>query len=85
MGFDLYGMNPVVNKKYPPRFNEIMKEYGTKDGEEGWLDWSKDIPEDVKEEYFELNNSSKKIIQVTILGIMYGIGDHCGVLYHIIV
>ena len=36
MGFDLYGMNPVVNKKYPPRFNEIMKEYGTKDGEEGW-------------------------------------------------
>ena len=56
MGFDLYGMNPVVNKKYPPRFNEIMKEYGTKDGEEGWLDWSKDIPEDVKEEYFELKN-----------------------------
>ena len=51
MGFDLYGINPTVNKEYPPRYDEIMKEYGTGDG---WIDWSKDVPEDVKEEYFEL-------------------------------
>ena len=51
MGFDLYGMNPTINKKYPPRYNEIMKEYGTDDG---WIDWSKNIPEDIKNEYFDL-------------------------------
>jgi len=53
MGFDLYGLNPQVNKEYPPRYNEIMKKYGTSDG---WIDWKKDIPEDVKNEYFELKD-----------------------------
>ena len=32
MGFDLYGQNPTVNKEYSPRYNEIMKKYGTGDG-----------------------------------------------------
>ena len=50
MGFDLYGINPTVNKEYPPRYNQIMKEYG----KDGWIDWTKNVPEDVKEEYFEL-------------------------------
>ena len=27
MGFDLYGMSPQINKKYPPRYEEILKEY----------------------------------------------------------
>ena len=53
MGFDLYGMSPQINKKYPPRYEEILKEYGNKDG---WLDWGKKIPEDVKKEYFELKD-----------------------------
>lgn len=53
MGFDIYGVNPQVNKKYPPRFNEIMKEYGTGNG---WIDWNKDVPEEVKNEYFELKD-----------------------------
>ena len=52
MGFDLYGINPTVNKEYPPRYNQIMKEYG----KDGWIDWTKNVPEDVKEEYFELKN-----------------------------
>ena len=51
MGFDLYGQNPTVNKEYSPRYNEIMKKYGTGDG---WLDWQKEIPEDIKKEYFDL-------------------------------
>ena len=50
MGFDLYGINPTVNKEYPPRYNQIMKEYG----KDGWIAWTKNVPEDVKEEYFEL-------------------------------
>ena len=54
MGYDIYGMNPKVNKVYPDRYNEIMNKYGDKDG---WLDWSKEIPEDVKEEYFELKDN----------------------------
>ena len=54
MGFDLYGLNPQINKEHPPRYNEIMKEYGSKDG---WLDWSKDIPDVVKDEYFELKDN----------------------------
>ena len=53
MGFDLYGLNPKINQDYTQRYNEIMKEYGTGDG---WIDWQKDIPEDVKEEYFELKS-----------------------------
>ena len=53
MGFDLYGMSPTVNKEYPTRYNEIMKEYGSDDG---WIDWSKNIPDDVKKEYFKLKD-----------------------------
>ena len=53
MGFDLYGLNPTVNKKYPPRYNEIMEEYG----KDGMLNWKKDIPEDIKDEYFELKDN----------------------------
>jgi len=53
MGFDLYGLNPTVNKKYPSRYNEIMEEYGT---DSGFIDWKKDIPEDIKNEYFELKD-----------------------------
>ena len=28
MGFDLYGINPKIEKDYPPRYNEILEEYG---------------------------------------------------------
>ena len=52
MGFDLYGVNPTINKEYPPRYKEIMEKYG----KGGFLDWKKDIPEDVKSEYFELKD-----------------------------
>ncbi len=52
MGFDLYGKNPIVNKVYPSRYDEILKQYG----KDGWLDWSKDIPQDVKDEYYELKD-----------------------------
>ena len=30
MGFDLYGVKPQANKKYPPRYDEITM-YGTGD------------------------------------------------------
>ena len=53
MGYDVYGISPKINKVYPKRYNEIMKEYG--DGE-GWLKWGEDIPEEVKDEYFELKD-----------------------------
>ena len=52
MGFDLYGLNPTINKVYPPRFNEIIKEYG----KDGMLNWKKDIPDDIRNEYFELKD-----------------------------
>ena len=52
MGFDLYGMNPTINKKYPPKYNKILKKYGT----DGMINWQKDIPEKVKDEYFELKD-----------------------------
>tara|TARA_B100000470_G_scaffold129336_1_gene100065 strand:+ start:2673 stop:3308 length:636 start_codon:yes stop_codon:yes gene_type:complete len=52
MGFDLTGLNPTVNKVYPQRYNDIMSKYG----KDGWLDWQKDIPEDIKDEYFELKD-----------------------------
>ena len=52
MGFDLTGLNPTVNKVYPQRYNDIMDKYG----KDGWLDWQKDIPEDIKDEYFELKD-----------------------------
>ena len=50
MGFDLYGLKPKINKEHPDRYTEIMNEYG----KDGYLDWSKDIPEVTKKEYFEL-------------------------------
>ena len=53
MGYDVYGISPKINKVYPKRYNEIMKEYG--DGE-GWLKWGEDIPEEIKDEYFELKD-----------------------------
>ena len=52
MGFDLSGLNPTINKIYPQRYNDIMDKYG----KDGWLDWQKDIPEDVKNEYFKLKD-----------------------------
>ena len=52
MGFDLYGMNPTINKKYPPKYNKILKKYG----KDGMINWKKDIPEKVKDEYFELKD-----------------------------
>ena len=52
MGFDLTGLNPTVNKVYPKRYNDIMNKYG----KDGWLDWSMKIPENVKDEYFELKD-----------------------------
>ena len=27
MGYDIYGVNPKMNKNYPERYNEIMKEW----------------------------------------------------------
>jgi len=53
MGFDLYGENPIVNKVYPSRYDEILKQYG----KDGWLDWNKDIPQEVKDEYYELKDN----------------------------
>ena len=53
MGFDIYGMNPQLNEEYAPRYDEIMKEYGTGDG---FLDWQKEIPQEVKDEYYELKD-----------------------------
>ena len=50
MGFDLYGINPKIEKDYPPRYNEILDEYG----KDGWLNWELDIPQDVKDEYYEI-------------------------------
>ncbi len=52
MGFDVYGVNPKIVQEYPPRYEEIMKEYGS----DGWLDWTKDIPDDVKNEYFDIKS-----------------------------
>ncbi len=53
MGFDIYGMNPQLNEEYPPRFEEIIKEYGTADG---YLDWKKEIPEEIRDEYHSLKD-----------------------------
>ena len=52
MGFDLSGINPKINKKFSPRYNKILKEYG----KNGYLDWNKEIPEKVKNEYFQLQD-----------------------------
>jgi len=53
MGYDIYGLSPKINKDYPEKYNKIMKQYG--DGK-GWLKWSEDIPQEVKDEYFELKD-----------------------------
>ena len=50
MGFDLYGVNPVIEKEYPSRYKEIMKKYG----KDGFLDWKLDIPDKIRDEYYEL-------------------------------
>ena len=53
MGYDLYGISPQENTEFPKRYHEIMKEYGTGDG---WLDWSKKIPQEIRDEYYELTD-----------------------------
>ena len=53
MGFDIYGLNPKIRKTHTDEYNEIMEKYGTGDG---WIDWSKKVPEDVKNKYFELKD-----------------------------
>ena len=53
MGYDIYGISPTINRDYPERYNKIMKQYG--DGQ-GWLKWSEDIPQEVKDEYFEIKD-----------------------------
>tara|TARA_R100000458_G_C8149179_1_gene157459 strand:+ start:34 stop:672 length:639 start_codon:yes stop_codon:yes gene_type:complete len=53
MGYDVYGISPQLNKEHSTRYDEIMKEYGTGDG---FLDWQKKIPEEIKEEYYELTD-----------------------------
>ena len=52
MGFDLYGVNPKILQDYPPRYNEILEKYG----KDGWLDWSQDIPDNVKSEYYDIKS-----------------------------
>tara|TARA_R110002020_G_scaffold186295_2_gene384319 strand:+ start:1048 stop:1683 length:636 start_codon:yes stop_codon:yes gene_type:complete len=52
MGFDVYGVNPKIEQEYPPRYEEILKEYGN----DGWLDYSKEIPQDVKDEYYNIKS-----------------------------
>jgi len=52
MGFDVSGLNPTVNKVYPTEYWNIMNKYG----KNGWLDWSMNIPENVKDEYFKLKD-----------------------------
>ena len=52
MGFDVYGVSPKINKDYPERYNEILKQYG----KDGFLDWN-NTPEDVKDEYFNLKDN----------------------------
>tara|TARA_X000001382_G_scaffold100346_1_gene74895 strand:+ start:634 stop:1275 length:642 start_codon:yes stop_codon:yes gene_type:complete len=53
MGFDIYGMNPKVNTYNSQEYDDIMMKYG--DGQ-GWIDWSKDIPQATKDRYFELKD-----------------------------
>ena len=53
MGYDIYGISPTINRDYPERYNKIMKQYG--DGQ-GWLKLGEDIPQEVKDEYFEIKD-----------------------------
>ena len=57
MGYDLYGISPQENKEFPKRYHEIMKEYG--DGE-GFLNWKKNVPDEIKEEYWEIKDQYQK-------------------------
>ena len=47
MGYDLYGLNPTVNKNYPKEYYNLLKKHGN--GTE--LNWN-DAPSDVKDKYF---------------------------------
>lgn len=53
MGYDIYGISPTINRDYPERYNKIMKQYG--DGQ-GWLKLGEDIPQEIKDEYFEIKD-----------------------------
>ena len=57
MGYDLYGISPQENKEFPKRYHEIMKEYG--DGE-GFLNWKENVPDEIKEEYWEIKDQYQK-------------------------
>lgn len=58
MGFDLYGLNPKINKEHSKAFKAILDKYGNEDGE--YLDWSLQIPQNVKDKYFELKNEHEE-------------------------
>ena len=77
MGFDLYGLNPTINKVYPPRYNEIMEEYG----KDGMLNWKKTYLRILKMNTLNLKITMKKKIQVVTLEITYGFGDRYGILF----
>lgn len=54
MGFDLSGSKPIINKKEPQEMKDILKDWGD---DLGWgLDWKKDIPEKIKDRYWELKD-----------------------------
>ena len=57
MGYDLYGISPQENTEFPKRYHEIMKEYG--DGE-GFLNWKENVPDEIKEEYWEIKDQYQK-------------------------
>ena len=57
MGYDLYGVSPQENTEFPKRYHEIMKEYG--DGE-GFLNWKENVPDEIKEEYWEIKDQYQK-------------------------
>ena len=57
MGYDLYGISPQENTEFPDRYFEIMKEYG--DGE-GFLNWKENVPDEIKEEYWEIKDKYQK-------------------------
>ena len=56
MGFDLHGIKPIINIKHSQEYSDIIKTYG----KDGWLDWSKDIPEFTKKRYFELQDEFRE-------------------------
>jgi hypothetical protein len=51
MGYDLYGLNPTVNKNYPKEYYNLLKKHGN--GIE--LNWN-DAPSDVKDKYFRFQD-----------------------------